>query len=237
MEITLIVVTALSLAIAGAMSILAWRVAGEERRRSEARVAALAADIRSSDVDPPLVTAVPDVADAPTSGNMFTYIQPVTALPRLATVILAGVLVVGAGAALLVALGRSGDVAANSVAKPAAGAAESQAAVPPTTARALELVALGHERDRDRLTVRGIVRNPASGSPLNQLTAVVLVYDRAGGFLTTGRALVQVPSLGPGGERHISGDHSRRRRCRALSRELQKRRSGDPPCRHQKLRN
>ena len=137
MEITLIVVTALSLAIAGAMSIVAWRVAGEERRRSEARVAALAADIRSSDVDvdPPLVTADPDVADAPTSGNMFTFIQPVTALPRLATVILAGVLVVGAGAALLVALGRSGDVAANSVAKPAAGAAESQAAVPPTTAQ------------------------------------------------------------------------------------------------------
>jgi hypothetical protein len=198
MEITLIVVTLLSLAIAGAMSIVAWRVAGEERRRSEARVAALAADIRSShpEIDLPLETAV---ADAPTSGNMFTFIQPVTALPRLATVILAGVLVVGTGAALLVALGRSGDVAANSVTKPAR-AAESQAAAPATTARALELVALGHDRDRDRLTVRGIVRNPLSGSPVNQLTAVVVVYDRTGGFLATGRALVQVPSLGPGGE-------------------------------------
>jgi hypothetical protein len=198
MEITLIVVTLLSLAIAGAMSIVAWRVAAEERRRSEARVAALAADIRSSDVDIdlPLETAV---AEVPTSGNMFTYIQPVTALPRLATVILAGVLVVGAGAALLVALGRSGDVATNAVAKPVA-TAESQAAAPPTTAKALELVALGHERDRDRLTVRGIIRNPVGGSPVNQLTAVVLVFDRAGGFLTTGRALVQMPSLGPGGE-------------------------------------
>jgi len=199
MEITLIVVTLLSLAIAGAMSIVAWRVAGEERRRSEARVAALAADIRSSDADVDLPLE-PVVAGAPTSGNMFTFIQPVTALPRLATVILAGVLVVGAGAALLVALGRSGDVAANSVTKPVARAAESQAAGPPTTAQALELVALGHERDRDRLAVRGIVRNPLSGSPVNQLTAVVVVYDRAGGFLTTGRALVQVPSLGPGGE-------------------------------------
>jgi hypothetical protein len=97
-------------------------------------------------------------------------------------------------------LGRSGNVAANSVTKPVAPAAESQAAAPPTTARALELVALGHDRDRDRLTVRGIVRNPLSGSPVNQLTAVVVVYDRTGGFLTTGRALVQVPSLGPGGE-------------------------------------
>lgn len=199
MEITLIVVTLLSLAVAGTMSVVAWRVAGEERRRSEARVAALAADIRAADVDVdlPLGTAV---AGAPISGSMFAFIQPVTALPRLATVVLAGVLVVGAGAALLVALGRSGDVAAHSVSKPAAGAAESRSTTPPATARALELVALGHERDRDRLVVRGIVRNTMSGSLVNQLTAVVLVYDRAGGFLTTGRALVQAPNLGPAGE-------------------------------------
>jgi len=199
MEITLIVVTLLSLAVAGTMSVVAWRVAGEERRRSEARVAALAADIRSADVDVdlPLGTAV---ADAPISGGMFTFIQPPTALPRLATVVLAGVLVVGAGAALLVALGRSGEVAANSVSKPVAGAAESHSTAPPQTARALELVALGHERDRNQLTVRGIVRNPVNGSPVNQLTAVVLLYNRNGGFLTTGRALVQAPSLGPGGE-------------------------------------
>jgi hypothetical protein len=192
----LILITLISLAVAGTMSVVAWRVAREERRRSEARIAALAADIRAVDVDLPLSTA----ADAASSASMFTYIQPVTALPRLATVVLAGVLVVGTGAALLVALGRSGDVAAHSVSKPVAGAAGSQSTAPPQTARALELVALGHERVRDQLTVRGIVRNPVNGSPVNQLTAVVLVYDRAGGFLTTGRALVQAPSLGPGGE-------------------------------------
>jgi hypothetical protein len=197
MEITLIVVTLLSLAVASAMSIVAWRVAGEERRRSEARVATLAADLRSSEVgdDRPLTAAAPQ-----TSGSMFTFMQPVTAVPRLATVILAGVLVVGAGAVLLVALGRSGDAAAHPVGNPAAGAVESHSAAPPSAARALELVALGHERDRDQLTVRGIVRNPVSGSPVNQLTAVVLVYDRAGGFLATGRAPVEAPSLGLGRE-------------------------------------
>ena len=193
----LILITLISLAVAGTMSIVAWRVAHEERRRSEARVAALAADIRAADVDLPLSTGT---AGAASSDSMFTYIQPVTALPRLATVVLAGVLVVGTGAALLVALGRSGDVAAKPLAKPVAGAAESHATAPPQPARALELVALGHERLRDQLTVRGIVRNPVNGSPVSQLTAVVLVYDRAGGFLTTGRALVQVPGLGPGGE-------------------------------------
>jgi hypothetical protein len=195
----LILITLISLAVAGTMSIVAWRVARDERRRSEARVAALAADIRAADVDVDLPLST-GTADAASSASMFTFIQPVTALPRLATVVAAGVLVVGAGAALLVALGRSGDVAANPVSKPVAGAAASHSTAAPQTPRALELVALGHERVRDQLTVRGIVRNPMNGSPVNQLTAVVLVYDRAGGFLTTGRALVQAPSLGPGGE-------------------------------------
>ena len=93
MQITLIVVTLLSLAVAGAMSVVAWRVARDERRRSEARVAALAADIRSTDVD---LALSPGTAGAASSGSMFTFMQPVTALPRLATVVLAGVLVVGA---------------------------------------------------------------------------------------------------------------------------------------------
>ena len=196
MEIILIVAMLVSLAVAGAMSIVAWRVVHEERRRSEARVAALAADIRSTDVDLPTSASI---AGATSAGSMFTFMQPVTALPRLASVVLAGVLVVGAGASLLVALSRSGDVAAHAVSRPAAGAAEPQSIAPPA-APALELVALGHERHRDELTVRGIVRNPASGSPVNQLTAVVLVYNRAGVFLTTGRALVQASTLGPGGE-------------------------------------
>ena len=61
-------------------------------------------------------------------------------------------------------------------------------------------MALGHERDGNQLTGRGLVRNPVGGPPLTDLTAVVLVYDRAGGFLTTGRALAQTSTLGPGGE-------------------------------------
>src|SRR5919204_318734 len=41
MDITLVLVTLLSLALAAVMTMLAWRLAREERRRSEARVAAL----------------------------------------------------------------------------------------------------------------------------------------------------------------------------------------------------
>ena len=64
----------------------------------------------------------------------------------------------------------------------------------------IELVALGYERDGDRLIVRGIVRNPSSGLPLDRVTAVVLLFKEDGGFLGSGRATVETPALGPGGE-------------------------------------
>ena len=48
----------------------------------------------------------------------------------------------------------------------------------PLAAAPLELIALGHERDADGLTVRGVLRNPSSGSEISHLTAVVLLFDR-----------------------------------------------------------
>jgi hypothetical protein len=68
----------------------------------------------------------------------------------------------------------------------------------------LELVSLAHERDGDTLTVRGTVRNPSSGSEMSRLTAVVFLFDRDGGFLTSGRAAVDSPQLIPGGESAFS---------------------------------
>ena len=41
----LLAVTLTSMLLAAIMSVVAWRISGEERRRSEARVAALAAEI------------------------------------------------------------------------------------------------------------------------------------------------------------------------------------------------
>lgn len=193
MDILLVATTLISLAVAGAMSFLAWRVVREERRRSEARVAALAVELGPADLDLP-----PGEAGASSAGSMFTFVQPVAALPRLTVVVLAGALVVGSGAVLLVAVGRGGEAHAGPAS--AATAADASVSAAPQTSHALELVALGHERERDQLTVRGVVRNPMSGSPITDLTAVVLVYDREGGFLTTGRAPLQTPALSPGGE-------------------------------------
>jgi hypothetical protein len=45
-----------------------------------------------------------------------------------------------------------------------------------------------------------VLRNPASGKELGQLTAVVLLFNHDGGFVASGRAAVQAPKLDPGGE-------------------------------------
>ena len=45
----LLLVTLTSLLLAAIMSLVAWRAAGDERRRSEARVAALAAEIHGAE--------------------------------------------------------------------------------------------------------------------------------------------------------------------------------------------
>ena len=42
----LLIVTVTSMLLAAIMSAIAWRLSGDERRRSDARVAALAAEIR-----------------------------------------------------------------------------------------------------------------------------------------------------------------------------------------------
>jgi hypothetical protein len=62
----LLIVTVASMLLAAMMSMVAWRLARDERRRSEARVAALAAEIHESEgdagrvpLDPPFIPAAP----------------------------------------------------------------------------------------------------------------------------------------------------------------------------------
>ena len=65
MDLILILVTLLSLTVAAMMSIVAWRAVRSERRRSEARVTALAADIHIRDDIQGRDTAPAGVATTP----------------------------------------------------------------------------------------------------------------------------------------------------------------------------
>ena len=69
----LLLVTLISLLLAVIMSVIAWRVAGEERRRSDARVAALAADIHDSPrVDPDFDLRRP-VVESRHTGSRYSF--------------------------------------------------------------------------------------------------------------------------------------------------------------------
>jgi hypothetical protein len=176
----LIIVTLSSLALAALMSVIAWRLASEERRRSEARVAVLASDIHDVDVAP---APAPQIA---LSADLFTVAQPETSAGRWATV--AGLGVIAFCAVLGLAVGLSGV-------RSASGAGAALTAPPP-----LELVALDHDREGDRLVIRGVVRNPASASAVPRLTAVVFLFNRDGGFLASERAAIGAATLAPGSE-------------------------------------
>ena len=223
----LLIVTLTSMLLAAIMSVIAWRIAGDERRRSEARVAALSAEIHDVPSAPvavfaqvgasrraaagrlaesPRLKSVPAIprtrqrwdeelelrpaGHAPVSANLFATPSAESG-SRSAAVVAIGALVFGAAIAMAILLGGRFSRAPRS-ANPVAVAAP--AALP------LELVALGHERVGDRLTVRGVVRNPASGAGMDRLTAVVFLFTSNGGFLASGRAAVESPALRPGGE-------------------------------------
>ena len=192
----LLLVTLTSMVLAGIMSLVAWRIAGDERRRSDARVAALAADIHG----PGRVTTFgpsDDLELRPRRGasggaELFAAAQPRPAA-RWPAVLAAGAFVVAGGAALVVVLSAGSRVATHAP-------QQTPAVVASPAAPPLELVALGHERDGDRLTVRGIVRNPESGAAVDRLTAVVFLFNHDGGFLSSGRVPIAAAALRPGAE-------------------------------------
>ena len=64
----------------------------------------------------------------------------------------------------------------------------------------LELVSLTHARQDKKLAVSGLVRNPASGKPIERLSAVVFLFDRMGTFVTSSRANIDFLNLGAGDE-------------------------------------
>jgi hypothetical protein len=64
----------------------------------------------------------------------------------------------------------------------------------------LELASLRHERRGSRLSISGLVRNPAGGAPVERLTAVVFLFDQQSAFVTSARADVDFTRLTPGDE-------------------------------------
>ncbi|MQA29125.1 MAG: hypothetical protein GEU82_04695 [Luteitalea sp.] len=195
----MLVVTTAAVALASTMSLVAWRVVRDDRRRSEARVAALAADIHrvgagAGDDPPPWDHGGDDPA------TLFAAVPPQPRRSALAIAIGAGALVLGGAAAVFMTVTGGQDPVTPAGASAQLVQASPEATGAPASPPALELVALDHERGQDRFTVRGSVRNPDTTAAVKHLTAVVLLLTGDGGFLTSGRGEVGAGGLAPGTE-------------------------------------
>lgn len=216
MELALIVTTVVSVGLATAMAIVAWRLARAERIRSEARVAAPAAELR--DVEGLRDQAAAGIGGRPArlrqvsprpadfdldlhshristpAAEMFQPRASDQSRSRLATVLAVGSFAVAVSLALVVATSRGGPSLVDRAASPATLPARAATATP------LELLALSHHRDVDRITIRGVVRNPSGGENVEALTAVAYLFDREGGFVGHGGSPLDLPILRPGRE-------------------------------------
>jgi hypothetical protein len=72
-------------------------------------------------------------------------------------------------------------------------------------AHALELLSLRHGTDADgAFTVMGLVQNPPDGESLDQIEAVVYLFDDDGRYFASGKAPLEVPVIAPGDESPFS---------------------------------
>lgn len=187
MESMLLVLTIVSLVVAIAMSIVAWRAGRDEKRRAAARVAALSAAAFGPAAASPGVPSRERPAAAVVEGRAIlggASARPSTGGRQRA--------LAGAAAVLFVVL--AGTIVWT-LSQSRAGVATAAPVAAP-----LELLSLTHERQASKLSVTGLVRNPVAAHPVARLSAVVFLFDQEGTLIGSGRAPVDFTTLGAGDE-------------------------------------
>jgi hypothetical protein len=209
METTLVVITLVSLALASAMSLLTWRMVALDRRRESARVTALVDLAREDDDllsgrDPgpegPAASKPGAPSEEPQVSALFLNAgerESPAGRRLLAIVTVAAVMAIGVGALMFAG---SEPTAGSATQAMTNGAAPADPAAVGTAGVPLELMSLRHDREGEKLTITGLVVNPRHGERVERASAVVFVFDQAGTFVASGRALIDYTRLDPGGE-------------------------------------
>jgi hypothetical protein len=187
MTTVLVLITLLSVLTAVVAVGVAWRTVAAERRRADARVAALAASGQTPDA--PFELVLSDAGEPSTDARMLFGDAAVPREPegpprRLIAAAAVAVAAIGLVTIAWIAGHRNAPVQA----------------VAQATAASLELVSLAHSRTTDTLTVTGLVRNPAQAVPVEDVSVVVFFFDPAGRFLSSARAPLDFRKLAPGDE-------------------------------------
>jgi hypothetical protein len=224
MDTLLLGITVVSLIVALVMSVTAWRLMRDDKQRSAARIAALSAAASDDVIEEPFPeipiapvrtkapwapAAVPpfdSIRHADTADSIslrMKHEEPDTTVVSHPPGFLGAVTeerTSGSGqrslamAAVVLFVVLSGGL----VWMMSGPEGTTPVAVGPNSP--LELVSLSHARQNDKLAVSGLVRNPASGKPVEKLSAVVFLFDRVGTFVTSSRAQVDFLKLGAGDE-------------------------------------
>ena len=169
-DMTVIIAVA-ALIVAAICATIAWRTTRAERARSAARVALLSAalDFPHENDAPPLFAA-----GAESIGQRHPLLKIGIGFAAVVT--------------LIVVVAMTNDLYEESTT-----ASASVQSLP-----SLVLLSMRHEQDAaDTLTVTGVVRNEGR-TPVEHITAVVFAFDKSGGFLTSGRAPLDLNTLAPG---------------------------------------
>ncbi|HSC28637.1 MAG TPA: hypothetical protein VLD67_15275 [Vicinamibacterales bacterium] len=202
----LIAVTMISVAVSLAIGVVLARVVRAERRRSEARVAALRemaglaaredseAAVEDSVLPTDVGVPVPSIhVESPVAvpSSLFMVAESSSPWPRRAGIaaLLACAFFVAAAAATWAPAAADG-----------AQAPEESGLAAGATAAPLDLLSLHHTRLSDELTVSGVVRNPLGRASLADLSATVYLFSPDGTLLASGRAPLETPVL-RGGDR------------------------------------
>jgi hypothetical protein len=209
--------------MAAALSVIVWRMLRVERRRSDARVMALA-ELAAHEppvhvaAHPPRVThreetphrervqapparAVPQpppdltLRDAAVAApTIFAEHEPSASPWGKRFAVMSGL---GLAVAAIVLFGLTERE------RSAEGASHKlvkPAGVASAAAPGLELLSLHDTRQPGTLTITGLVQNPRDGAMLTRVTVTAFAFDASGAFLASGRALLDVTALAPGDE-------------------------------------
>ena len=186
MDLVLVSMTGISLVLAIAMGAIVFKLQRDERQRSDARAALLAAAV-GDDPELPLIdrsladASIDDDTPAVAAAGLFAAADQPSPWPQRVGMAAAVALVVGGIGFGLARMGSS------------AGGAQSTATAPP-----LELVALQHTLEGDTLIISGTVHNPAAGGVATHLGVAVQVFGADESVVASGKAPLDYATLAPG---------------------------------------